>query len=69
MAVETDTFIIGEGATPVCGGRMEMTLAAEGGSQSFVHSFIQPFSRQHQINTRSALPIKSAHIKSAHNFQ
>jgi hypothetical protein len=37
MAVGTDTFIIGKGATPVCGGGMEMALVAEGGSQSFVH--------------------------------
>lgn len=37
MVVGTDTFIIGKGTTPVCGGGMEMALAAEGGSQSFVH--------------------------------
>jgi hypothetical protein len=52
MAVETDTFIDGKGATPICGGGMEMVKVAEGGSHSFIHSF----SRPHQINTRSVLP-------------
>jgi hypothetical protein len=46
MAVETDIFIIGKGATPVCGGRMEMALAAEGGSQSFIQ---QTTSNQHSF--------------------
>jgi hypothetical protein len=38
MAVETDTFIDGKGATPICGGGMEMVKVAEGGSHSFIHS-------------------------------